>query len=491
MFQKAMSAEAPPPAALDLDRIVQDGYRARRRHRAVLGGAATAGVAAVAAVLALSIGGAPVTAPDPADPTAAEEGPGPAEEFLGEPSMAGYRYQDGWASEYYAPEEAMVSEAVEEAFAPLLAESGVLNALGEEFMIRPLQRPGNYGQTWLRSYAGVAADEVGSQLRPVFSVEALLPGGWTAEPGPVTEQLFPQHLIGDVPHYTDQAPAFESTELDDGRTLFVADHGCAYDLAVLYPNGTGLRVSWDVDCSGETHAVDLDDLTDAVVAMPEFEFDTTGLTPVGELRDIPTSWVWDPADAWVYSGEARSAASDTYAAAADALQSVLPGSTLSGGAPVTLGLMDRGAVAIRSYSANGTLPFETIDDGAVSDVYFDLRYYLPGGWVPGASDFNDRGPEIHVCKEEFQCDIWGDDNGTQWGFEERVVDHEPGPEEDWEAYTEHEFYATLYAPEGWAVGIWVHWLGDAPIDADQLAEILRAMPAPEYDPEDLPVIPGS
>ena len=59
-------------------------------------------------------------------------------------------------------------------------------------------------------------------------------GGWTAEPGPVTEQLFPQHLISDGPYYTDAAPEFTSTELDDGRTLMVADHGCAYDLAVAY-----------------------------------------------------------------------------------------------------------------------------------------------------------------------------------------------------------------------------------------------------------------
>lgn len=526
VFRTAMPESPPPPSELDLDRIVRDGYRSRRRHRALLGGAATTGVAAVAGVLALTVVGLPGRHADPAeDPTSAASQP-PAEVVIEDPSMAGYPYREDWGttptdgdafSNYRPSEELMsVKTAATEAFGHLLVEGGVwedpANPGAEEdcswitgdggseeeyeqclaeqggMPLGPNQTVGNYGQTYLRSFEGREVEELDATLRTVFEVKLALPGGWTDEPGPITEQLFPQHLISDGPYYTDEAPEFTSEVLEDGRTLMVADHGCAADVAVVYPNGTGLRTTWN-NCEGTDHPFELQELIDASLAMPEMTFDTSDLAPVGELVEVPMGWV-DPDDTWAQSPEVEAQARSSYDGAREALQDLYPEATLGTGDARSLGITGRGLVIQHSYGNSGTLPFETTIDETTEDVYFDLRYYLPGGWIPGYSETGHWDPHLRVCGEEFDCNTWTDDDGTVWAFEERNVTYEPQVGEDWEPYTEHEFYATRYSPEGWAVGMWISWQDDAPIDADMLGEILRAMPAPEYDEDAVPEIPA-
>lgn len=527
VFRELMP-ETPPSAAFDLDKIVRDGYKTRRRHRAALGGAVTAGVAAVAAAFSVSLVGLPGVQDEEGDPNDAAETSAAEPEVIEDPSMAGYPYDHAWqypsdpvTNVSIRPEEAQViSDDATAAFGQLLADAGAwddpLNTIdtgeceylaetGDEpegcedivtgLPVDPLQRPGNYGQTWLRSYIGMEseateADDVG--LRDMFSLEVLLPGGWTPEPGPVTEQLFPQHLISAGKYYTDTAPEFETTELDDGRTLMVADHGCAYDLAVVYPNGTALRVSWDVDCGGAPERpVALDALTDAVLAMPEYEFDTSALTEVEELMEIPTGWV-DEHFGWEDSEEAEAGAAATIDAAVEALHGVYPDATLGSPDARTLGSPGRGVVTHRSYYGGGTLPFETTIDETTESVHFDLRYYLPGGWVPGIDQYSDRGPHIAGCTETAECSgPWFDEDGTGWAAEEEVREYQHLPEEDGgEPIVDHTLQLTMFHPDGWAVSIWATWTGDTPIDVEMFEEILRAMPAPVYDQDAVPEIPA-
>jgi hypothetical protein len=523
MFRTALPETPPPPPDLDLDRIVRDGYRARLRRRALLGGAASTGVMAVAALLAISVVGLPGGDPDPADDSTQAADPPAAEEAIEDPAMAGYPYDHAWeypedpvTNAIVAPEEAKAIGAdAAEAFGQLLTDAGIWEdpkntvdtgecefaaEMGENvddcediqtgLQVSPLQRPGNYGQTYLRSYTGGESVEVGNGLLTTFNLEVLWPGGWTAEPGPVTEQLFPQHLISDGAYYTDEAPEFTTSDLGDGRTLMVADHGCAYDLAVVYPNGTGLRVTWNVGCEdGTSHPVDLADLTDAALAMPEYEFDTSTLTAVDELMDIPRGWVDDRV--WEYTSQAADDAAATIDAANAALQQVEPDATIESGSARTLGIAGRGLVTTRSYHGYGTLPYETTVDGATSPVDFELRYYLPGGWLPGIDQYDDRGPYIAGCTETSTCTgPWEDPDGTSWTSEEETATYEPQAGEDWEPYTDHTLQLTMFHPDGWAASIWVNWTGDTPIDADMIGEILRVMPAPVYDASAVPEIPA-
>lgn len=527
MFRTAMPEAPPPSADLDLDRIVSDGYRSRRRHRALIGGAATTGVAAVAAVLALTVVGLPGGSADPAEDPTDGANPPAGETTVDDPTMAGYPYFENWGMDpasgdvmsgnYTYGEELMsVKDAATAAFGPLLVDGGVwddpanpgleedcswITAEGgpqEEYdecmaeqsgmHVGANQTEGNYGQTYLRSYGGSEVEELETTLRTIFEFRVALPGGWTAEPGPITEQVFPQHLISDGPYFTDEAPEFTTEELDDGRTLMVADHGCAAEVAVVYPNGTGLRASWN-NCEGEDHPFDLQALIDAALAMPELTFDTSELAPIGELNEVPMGWVYDE-DAWANSEAAESMAVDTYAAAGAALEEAFPGATLGSGSAVSLGLMERGANMQRSYSSSGTLPIETTIDESTGDVSFELRYYLPGGWIPGYSETGHWDGHKTVCKEGYECSTSQDSDGGLWAFEEYEMTHEPGPGEDWEPTTEHDMYATYYSPDGWAVGTWVQWQDDTPIDADVLGDLLRAMPAPIYDAEAVPEVPA-
>jgi hypothetical protein len=526
VLDRVLPDQPPPPAQFDLDKIVRDGYRARRRHRAVLGGAATAGVAGVATVLAFTVIGLPGGSAEPAedDPIGSATPPA-AEETIEDPAMAGYPYREEWGMSFsegmdgnFDPNEELMSvkDAATEAFGQLLVDGGVwedpANPAPEEncsyileeggaqeeydecmaeesgMNVGPNQTEGNYGQTYLRSYGGGEVEELEATLRTIFEFEVALPGGWTADPGPITEQVFPQHLISDGPYFTDEAPEFVTEDLDDGRTLMVADHGCAAEVAVVYPNGTGLRATWN-NCEGENYTFDLDALVDAALAMPELDFDTSELAPVGDLNEVPMGWVYDE-DAWANSAEAEADAASTYAAAEDAIQDAFPGATLSDGSAVSLGLMDRGASMKRSYSGSGTLPIETTIDGTSDDVDFDLTYYLPGGWLPGYSETGHWDGHNTVCKEEYVCTTANDSDGSLWAFEEYEKTYEPGPGEDWEAYTEHDMYVTYYSVDGWAVGTWVQWTGDTAIDADLLGDLLRAVPEPVYDEDAVPEIPA-
>lgn len=529
MFRTVLPDTSPPPPDLDLDQIVREGYRARRRHRAVIGGAATTGVAAVAAVLALTVVGLPGGSPDPADdPTGGANPPAAEEAVVEDPTTAGYPYREDWGQGpsgdaemgAFEPGDELVSvkEAATAAFGPLLADGGAwddlantapeedctwLNEDGTEagaaefeqcmaaqsgMPVGADQTEGNYGQTYLRSYGGREVEELEARLRTIFEFRVMLPGGWTADPGPITQQVFPQHLISDGPYFTEQAPEFTTEELDDGRTLMSADHGCAAEVAVVYPNGTGLRATWN-NCEGEDYPFELGALIDAALAMPELAFDTSELAPVGDLNEVPMGWVYDEG-AWESSEEAQASAAETFEAASGALEQAFPGATLSEGSAVSLGLMERGANSQRSYSASGTLPIETTIDTSTGDVNFDLRYYLPGGWIPGFSETGHWDGHLTVCKEGYECSTSLDGDGGMWAFESKSETYEPGPEEDWEASTSHDMYVTYYSPDGWAVGIWTQWTDDAAIDADVLGDVLRAMPAPVYNADERPEIPA-
>jgi hypothetical protein len=465
--------------------------------------------------------GLPIGEADPAEDRTQSADP-PAAESIEDLSMAGYPYDHAWESPedpetnaIIEPEEAQAIGAdATEAFGQLLADAGIwedpvntfdsgeceyYEEIGQSvedcddvetgLRVSPLQRPGNYGQTYLRSYTGSSAEEMGNELRTTFELEVLWPGGWTAEPGPVTDQLFPQHLISDGAYYTDEAPVFETLTLGDGRTLMYADHGCAYDVAVVYPNRTGLRVMWDVDCDGgEAHPVGLTELTDAALAMPEYEFDTSTLEAVDELVDVPTGWVDD--GAWEYTERALDDAAASIDGANAALQQLYPGATLDSPSARTLGITGRGLVSTRSYHGNGTLPFETTVDETTGPVSFELRYYLPGGWLPGINQFLDRGPYLAGCTESATCESWEEPDGTTWASEGESEAYEPRGGETWEPYTDNTLELTMFHPDGWAASIYVSWTGDTPIDADMIGQILVAMPAPVYDEDEVPEIPA-
>ena len=518
-FRQAMPDTPPPPAQFDLDKIVRDGYRSRNRHRAVLGGAVTTGVAAVAAVLALSVVGFPGGGEDPNGDQAAEQS--------NDLAMSGYPYDEHLATEFdeesgewigQTDELMEVKEAATAAFGQLLVDAGVWddpqNALSEEDcsvfeesseeiahacegqeaglpMSMLSQHPGNYGQTWLRSYTGGAGVGNGEDEDVVFRLEAMLPGGWTAEPGPFTQQVFPQHLIsasGD-PWYEDADWTDElvTTDLDDGRKLITVDHECAFEAAVVYPNGSGLRASWDMGCGEATseYEISLEDFAAAMTAMPEIDYDTTGLAPVGELLDVPVGWTYDPE--WEGSPEAETAAENSIEGAAGAIANASPGSQIEGAAALQLGMMDRGAIVTRSFYGEGTLPIETTIDETTGDIGFDLRYYLPGGWLPGQGD----DPYLAGCRDDFTCSTTTDDDGTVWAFEEYENTVTPTEDEGGgEPFTEHQLEVTMFSPDGWAASISTQWTDDAAIDADLLGDLLRAVPAPEYDPAEVPTIPA-
>lgn len=491
MFRTAMPEAPPPSADLDLDRIVSDGYRSRRRHRALIGGAATTGVAAVAAVLALTavgLPGDPTDDPTNAVPPAAEEG------SVEDASMSGYPYAPN--EEFGGEEErALLHEGAVAAFKPLLDQVGVVLTDDVPLEFTSNQTPGNYGQTWLRSFTTGAsnAEESGEDEDVVFRLEAMLPGGWTAEPGPNTEQVFPQHLISasgspwyDDADWTDEV---KITDRDNGRTLLFVDHECALEAAVVYANGSALRGSWDMGCheGSPEYEISNDDFIEAMLAMPEVDYDTSGLSPVGELLDVPVGWTYDPE----WDAAASEDANASIAAALDALQTVVPGATLEEAAATQLGFSEYGAVNVRTYDASGSLPYDSVTDETNGSAMTTFAYVLPGGWVPGISESGTRGPEQANCMEGFTCSTTTDDDGTVWAFEsiDEALDEEALGGSESEA-SEHQLRVTRFDPDGWAATMWVRWGGDLELEADLLADILRAVPEPVYDAEATPQIPA-
>jgi hypothetical protein len=486
VFRKAMPQTPPPPARFDLDRIVQDGYRARRRHRAALGGAATAGVAAVAAVLALSVGGLPRQ----------DEAP-PVTEFDFDTAMAGYPPEAIAPTGEIDPHQRTLTAAAKEAFGDLAADAGFLDAedLAYEFpsdeeaqqfmdewdtdygealsesglhpekalLFSPSTSPGNGGQVYLKSYTAGDGDEEAE--RPGFTVEAMLPGGWTAEPGPTGDSAFPQHLISDQASWTEQAPEFTEEALDDGRTLMTADHGCAYAVAVVYPNGSALRSSWDLDCTGQGREMALDDLAEAMLAMPEVAFDTTGLTPVETLIDYPDPWTYD--EGW--EAEADADAQASIDAALETINGAYAGAVIddSGANQHLL----TGDLTRRVYTGSGQMGF---DDETGYPVTFSLTYYLPGGWLPG---FDAAAPQLYlppcdgtdpnkVCDEEIEV------NG-------RTVLLRTVSVADSVSY-----FVYVYDPSGWALEFDTMVESDIDgYDREAVIELAASLPAPIFEAE--------
>jgi hypothetical protein len=477
------AAPEPPPTDFDLDRIVRDGYRVRRRQRAMVGGAAATGVAAVVAVLALTVVGLPGGDAEPdLPPTEGGE----------QPELLGYPFGgEAWG----APEErARLEESATAAFKELTIESGLRveddyigdNGSEPPFLFGSKESPGNYGQTWLRSYyAEVVGQRESGEIEPVLQLESLLPGGWTPEPGPVTEQLFPQHVISasgspwaEDADWTDE---LETTDLDGGRTLTTVHHECAFEALVTYPNGTGLHAVWDMGCGegSPTYGVELDDFAAAVAAMPEMEYDTSELTPVGDLVDVPTGWLVDPE----WEATAQESAKASADAAREVIEAAVPGASLGEGMAEAIGGSDPRAVARRIYSATGVAAF-TPGDGALADETFGLRYTLPGGWLPGMSEPGTRGAELQFCIGDSICESSTDEDGTIWVVE-AFEETEGGPV--------YQLAVTRFDPDGWAVLLSVSAAQETSIDVASLQEevkgILRQMPAPVYDASATPQIP--
>lgn len=521
VFRKAMPNTAPPPARFDLDLIVQDGYRARRRHRAALGGAATAGVAAVAAVLAFSAGVIPGTTDD------ADTVNPPAAGGVDDPAMAGYPWpgEGGFGDPAVADQ---LTEAGRDVFGDILVDTGLYEASDfastmsdpsdEEIrnyadetgvsyeeakteltyeeddgllVFTGSTSPGNYGQVQLHSYEARAIvpmdEEHGDAARDILRLEAMLPGGWTAEPGPTSEQFFPQHLIDDAD------ATFETVDLGDGRTLYTADRGCGIDAAVVYPNGSALRGSWDADCGDGSYPVDFAEFTDALLAMPEIDYDTTGLTAVEEVAEVPAGWLESDTawEAWAADG-----AQETRNRVADVLAELAPGAVIDGAYAFPVSgpdiYIEPDAVTKHQYGMHGTLPYETTIDTTTGDVAFELGYTLPGGWLPGVNEPGARGPHLVTCEEklDFTCAETEVDGRTAI-TQEMLVRHEPNPEQgNTQAWTEGIYEVTVFDPEGWAVNVWLQFQGeDFALSLDELTALVAALPAPEYDEELVPVVP--
>jgi hypothetical protein len=485
-FAEARPDDSLPGTTVDIKRVMRDGYRARRRNRAVVGGAAATGVGAVAAVLALSVLGLPGAEPPrfpagkdfPFDPAQAGY-PSPAfgDSDVNQPELqeaandvfgdlavdAGFL--DAGALDYELPSEAEVEAAMDEYD---LGYYGALSELG--YLDLPLQfglwnAPGNGGQVYLRGYIAQDGDEEAEQSS--FTVTALQPGGWTAEPGPTGDVAFPQHLISDEASWTGEAPEFTTVVMDDGRTLMVADHGCALEAAVVYPNGSALRSTWDLDCAGQGREMTVDELSDAMLAMPQIDYDTAELQPVDDLVEFPPGWAYD--EQWETAAAADADAS--FDAATTALDAAHPGVRLTDSGAIQLELFD---TVQRTYTAEYEMPF---DDASGNTVTASVRYYLPGGWLPG---LRPEGSSSQV----YLLDCGGPEDDSTDVCDQSEVDgrtvatrtSEPGAEAV-------ETTVVVFDPAGWAVSLGTLAEGDLDGYAlEDLVALTASLPAPVYDP---------
>jgi hypothetical protein len=484
IIAKAMP-EDPPPARFDLDRIVRDGHRARRRHRAALGGTAAAGVAVLAGALALAAG--LKAAPD--------DGVGAAGGFDFDPAAAAYPYAGEWDpdDDTWFEEASEFQEAAAAEFAPLLDEHGDIwsgsdVALGRECTLvetstddvyrhedcsalqaglsfGSFQSPVSDGEGFMRGYR-VAAGAAGD-ASSVFTAEAVLPGGWTPEPGPLGVEEFPRHLVDD------EDAEFTSEELDDGRTLMVAERECGSDVLVVYPNASGLRVSWETGCEGE-YPVDLEKLADAALAMPEFDFDTTGLAPVEELPEPTADWgedeIWVEGleqeevegEDWVVMAEADALA--TGEAVDQVLDERYPGAGVAEGS-VTASASEEKAVTLHRYVMTGTLPFEAFEGDGDADV--EIVYTMPGEWQAWSPGAESEGVPLLGCVGDLgECES-GEEEGGRFVVVES--DSELGV-----------YRVTVVDEEGWAVDLSMTFEGEFELDIEEFIELAMAMPAPVY-----------
>ncbi|WP_112139079.1 hypothetical protein [Glycomyces dulcitolivorans] len=491
LFRQARPDTTPQEASLDLDSIMRDGYRARRRNRAVLGGATTVGVAAVAAVLAFSVG-----VLNPGKETDRPQDFPAGEGFAFDPSMAGYpsRAPDVWDDRQ--PE---LNEALQSAFGPLAIDSGFLDADAldserptDEEITAEMEASGGYysalselgyhnlplvfdpfdtmsaaGQVYLR---GLIARDGNEEIEwSSFTITAMAPGGWSSEPGPGGEDPFPQHLISDAASWSDEAPVFTTEELDDGRTLMVADHGCALEALVVYPNDSALRSEWDLDCEGQGREMTVEALTDAMLSMPQIDWDTSELVPVDELLDIPPGPEWD-GDWEVDAEEDMQASVD---AAIEAIDAAHPGTYLTDAAAGQSG--EEWGPVRREYVGSMYLPYP-FHDGY--DVSATVMYHLPGGWLPGLP------PEGTTVDDPYLVDCGGPGDDKDDVCEETEVDGRTVATRSWCVDEEQcSYWVLVFDPAGWAVEFSVMYAGSIEeLAYEELIALTASLPAPVYDP---------
>lgn len=491
VFTQARPDEPTPETALDLKRVMREGYRARRRHRAVVGGSAATGVCAVAAVLALSLTGLPEPDTDTDTDTEVPQ-QFPAADFGFDPALAGYP-ADTWDWGVAQPE---LQEAANDVLGTLAIEAGFLDAAALEYDMpsedeiqaamaeyglgyygaiselgyhdHPLQFsdwniPGNGGQVQLRGYIARDGDEEAD--RPSITVTAMQPGGWIAEPGPTADVAFPQHLIGDEASWSEAVPELTTEDLDDGRTLIVADHGCALEALVVYPNGSALKSTWDVDCEGQGRELTVEQLSAAMLAMPQIEYDTSELRPVTELVEVPAPWPWD--EEW--ETEASADAEASFETATAVIDAAFPGTELTSFQP---NQHDYNDYAVRVYTADYSMPFE--DD--MGEVHANVLYYLPGGWLPGL-------PPEGSSDEAYLLDCGGPNDDKPDVCEESEVDGRMVATRTWGLGDNVSTWVAVYDPAGWAVMFETMVVGE--IDGyahEDLVSLAASLPAPVYDP---------
>ncbi|MEV3938451.1 hypothetical protein AB0K52_21050 [Glycomyces sp. NPDC049804] len=486
-----------PPSAVDIKQVMSRGYRAQARRNAAIGGASAAGVAAIAAVLALSLTG---LGDDGRAPDAAQTFP-PGEPFDFDPATAAYPpahplYEtadpvgrelntaakeafgelavdagifDADALDYEFPSDEAALEAMEEHRLDYYSALSELGFNQEQFNFEPRSLDAKGGQASLRAYFALDSDEEAEHL--AYRIAGFQPGGWTAEPGPTGDVAFPQHLISDEAVWTDEAPEFATETLDDGRVLMTADHGCALEAAVVYPNGSALTSWWDLDCHGHGREMSLEDLSAAMLAMPQIDYDTSELAPV-EFLDMPPAWPVD--ESWPQAADADAQAS--LDAAVAVIEGVYGETEHNDGSAVGLHT-GSGEVVQRTYTADVTMPF---NDGLDTPISLNVRYYLPGGWLPGLPpEGAGTGPYL------IDCGAPGDDKDDQCAQSE--LDGRTVATRTWCIGDEHcSWFIGVFDESGWAVVIETGVDGGTVegYGLEALTELATALPAPVYDPAD-------
>jgi hypothetical protein len=483
-----------PPSGMDIKQVMRRGYRVQARRNAAIGGASAMGIAAIAAVLALSLTGiGDEQTPDAAQTFPAGEGfdfnpataayppdhpvydsPDPvgrelntaAKDAFGDLAVDAGIF-DADALDYEFPSDEAALEVMEEQGGDYYAALSELGFNQEQFNFAPRAIDAKSGQASLRAYVALDTNEEAENL--AYGIAGFQPGGWTAEPGPTGDVAFPQHLITDEASWTDEAPEFAIETLDDGRILMTADHGCALEAAVVYPNGSALTSWWDLDCEGQGRQMSLQDLAGAMLAMPQIDYDTSELAPV-EFLDMQPAWPVD--ESWPAAADADAQAS------LDAAVAVIDGAfgetgRHDGGA---VGLSTgTGEVEQRTYTTDVTLPFNDRLDFPIS---MNVRYFLPGGWLPGLPpEGAGTGPYL------VDCGAPGDDKDDV--CEETEVDGRTVATRTWCVTDEDcSWFIAAFDESGWAVLIETSVSGGQ-VDGyglEELTALAAALPAPAYDP---------